>query len=47
MVITDLAVFDIDRKGGGMTLVELAPGVTVDDIKHKTEATFAVAGGVK
>ena len=28
MVITDLGVFNIDRKGGGMTLIELAPGVT-------------------
>ena len=28
MVITDLGVFAIDKKGGGMTLIELAPGVT-------------------
>jgi 3-oxoacid CoA-transferase subunit B len=28
MVITDLGVFAIDRKGdGGMSLIELAPGV--------------------
>jgi 3-oxoacid CoA-transferase subunit B len=27
MVITDLAVFTIDRKVGGMTLVELGPGL--------------------
>src|SRR5258708_32736174 len=34
MVITDLGVFAIDKKGGaGMTLVELAPDVTVDEIK--------------
>jgi acyl CoA:acetate/3-ketoacid CoA transferase beta subunit len=26
-----------------MTLVELAPGVTLDDIKARTEARFAVA----
>src|SRR5512143_1696194 len=32
MVITDLAVFNVDRKGGGMTLIELAPGVTVDEV---------------
>jgi 3-oxoacid CoA-transferase subunit B len=42
MVITDLGVFTIDRKGGGMTLAELAPGVTVDEITKKTEATFKV-----
>jgi 3-oxoacid CoA-transferase subunit B len=42
-VITDLGVFDIDKKGaGGMTLIELAPGVTLDEIKSKTEAAFRV-----
>ena len=35
--------FDIDRKGGGMTLVEIAPGVTQEDIKSKTEAEYRVA----
>src|SRR6201988_2748146 len=33
MVITDLGVFSIDRKGGGMTLIELAPGVTLEEIR--------------
>ena len=48
MVITDLAVFTIDRKaGGGMTLVELAPDVTVDEVKRKTEAKFAVGKGLQ
>ena len=42
MVITDLAVFNIDRAGGGMTLIELAPGVTVDEVKQKTEASFKI-----
>jgi 3-oxoacid CoA-transferase subunit B len=42
MVITDLGVFTIDRKGSGMTLIELAPDVTLDEIKQKTEATFKV-----
>jgi len=40
LVITDLCVFDLDRKGGGLTLVELAPGVTLDDVRAKTEADF-------
>jgi 3-oxoacid CoA-transferase subunit B len=41
MVITDLGVFTIDKKGaGGMTLVELAPGVSQDEIKAKTQATY-------
>ena len=43
MVITDLGVFAIDRNGGGMTLVELAPDVTLDEIKSKTEASYKVA----
>ena len=42
MVITDLGVFSIDKKAGGMTLTELAPGVTVDEITKKTEAKFKV-----
>jgi 3-oxoacid CoA-transferase subunit B len=40
MVVTDMAVFEVDRKGGGMTLVELAPDVTLDDVKAKTDAAF-------
>jgi 3-oxoacid CoA-transferase subunit B len=43
MVITDLGVFTVDRKGGGMTLIELAPGVTKDDIRAKTEADYTVS----
>jgi 3-oxoacid CoA-transferase subunit B len=48
MVVTDLAVFLIDKKKGGMTLVELADGVTLDEVKAKTEAAFTTAiGGQK
>jgi 3-oxoacid CoA-transferase subunit B len=44
IVITDLCVFSIDKHGkSGMTLIELAPGVTVDEIRGKTEAAFKVA----
>ena len=44
MVISDLGVFTIDKKGhGGLALIELAPGVTVDEIRSKTEAEFTVA----
>jgi 3-oxoacid CoA-transferase subunit B len=44
MVITDLGVFTIDKKGGGgMTLIELAPDVTLDQIKGATQASYKVA----
>ncbi|WP_377842580.1 3-oxoacid CoA-transferase subunit B [Bosea sp. UC22_33] len=44
MIITDLCVMTCDKaNGGGLTLVEIAPGVTLDEIKAKTEATFSVA----
>ena len=47
MIVTDLAVFTIDRKAGKMTLIELAPGVTVEEIKAKTAATFTVSPELK
>ena len=41
MVVTDLAVFTIDRRGdAGMRLVELAPEVTLEELRAKTAAEF-------
>ncbi len=37
-IITDLAVLDIDQHG--MHLVEMAPNVTLDELRAKTEAKF-------
>lgn len=31
----------------GLTLIEIADGVTVDEIKNKTEASFKVAEDLK
>ncbi|MFC3125085.1 CoA transferase subunit B [Pseudoroseomonas globiformis] len=42
MVVTELGVFSIDRAEGRMALVEIAPGVTLEEIREKTEAEFAV-----
>lgn len=41
-LITDLCVFDVHFTTG-LTLIELAEGVTVDEIRSKTEAEFQVA----
>jgi 3-oxoacid CoA-transferase subunit B len=44
LVITDLGVFEIDKKGGsGMRLIELAPGISIEEIRAKTDAAFATA----
>jgi 3-oxoacid CoA-transferase subunit B len=48
LVITDMAVFSIDKNGGGgMTLIELADGVTPAEVKANTEANFKVAADLK
>jgi len=41
LVITDLAVFEVDKHKGGLTLLETAPGVSLDELRAKTEAAFA------
>jgi 3-oxoacid CoA-transferase subunit B len=41
LIVTDLCVFEVGRPG--LTLIELAPGVTVDEIKAKTEPDFKTA----
>jgi 3-oxoacid CoA-transferase len=42
-IITDLCVFEVNREEGGLTLTELADGVSVEDVKVKTGASFVVA----
>ncbi len=44
LIITDLCVMACDKaNGGGLTLIELAPDVTLDEVKAKTAAPFSVA----
>jgi 3-oxoacid CoA-transferase subunit B/3-oxoadipate CoA-transferase beta subunit len=43
LVITDLGVFDISRGKSPLTLLELADGVSLEEVKAKTEAEFRVA----
>ena len=47
MLITDLCVMEFDDKAHRFVLTELAPGVTVEDVKGKSEAEFVVAPNVK
>ena len=42
LIITELCVFEVKR-GGGLVLTELHPGVTVEDVRAKTGAPFDVA----
>ena len=40
LVITDLGVFQVSRGRSPLRLVELADGVTLDEVRAKTEASF-------
>ena len=46
LVITELGVFDVSRGKRPLTLQELAPGVTLDEVQAKTEAAFEIDGAV-
>ncbi|KAI4618120.1 uncharacterized protein J4E87_008130 [Alternaria ethzedia] len=46
-IITDMCVFEVNRKRGTLTLTETAPGVSVEDVKAKTDASFEVAPDLK
>lgn len=45
-IITELAVFDVDHKEG-LTLIEIAEGTSVEDLKKVTEPEFKVADDLK
>lgn len=45
-IVTDLAVLDIDPNGG-FILRELAPGVTIEEVKEKTEGKLIVGEDVE
>jgi 3-oxoacid CoA-transferase subunit B len=46
-IITDLCVFDVDREKAELVLVELAPGVTAEEVRAKTKARLREAKSVK
>jgi 3-oxoacid CoA-transferase subunit B len=49
LIITDLGVFEVKAKGhdGGLVLIDIAPGVTLEELREKTEAPFTVVEGLK
>jgi 3-oxoacid CoA-transferase subunit B len=49
LIITDLGVFQVAAKGhdDGLTLIDIAPGVTLGELHHKTEAPFAIADNLE
>ena len=42
-IITDLCVFDVDREASELVLIEIAPDVTVEEVRAKTRASFRVS----
>ena len=42
LLITDLGVFEINRGKSPVRLIEIAPGVTVEEISAKTEAPLEI-----
>lgn len=46
LIITDLCVFEVAR-GHGLTLLELGPDVTLEEVQAKTQAEFQVAANLK
>jgi 3-oxoacid CoA-transferase subunit B len=47
LVISDLGVFAVGPRGGGLALVEMAPDVSVEELRLKTEADFRVETGIR
>jgi 3-oxoacid CoA-transferase len=45
LIITDLCVFDV-KDGGGLRLIELHEGVSLEDVKAKTGCAFEIADGI-
>lgn len=46
-IITELAVFDVDRHNGRLHLTEFAPYVTIDEIRAKTGCDFIISKNLK
>lgn len=42
-IITELAVFNVDRQNGALELVELQEGATLEEVRAKTGCDFKVS----
>jgi 3-oxoacid CoA-transferase subunit B len=48
LIVTDLCVLEVDNPGRpGLTLVDIAPGVSLEELRQKTEAAFRVHPDLK
>jgi len=45
MIVTDLCVFEVNE-GGGLTLTEMQPGVSLGEVRVKTGCSFSVRSGM-
>jgi 3-oxoacid CoA-transferase len=45
VIITDLAVFEI--RNNTLTLIELMPGIQLEEVRNKTESAFVIDGAFK
>lgn len=46
-IITDLCVFEVDRVNGGLTVVELSKGTTLEEVEKKTGCKISVSKALK
>ena len=46
-IITELAVFDVDREAGNLVLTDLAEGVLLEDVRAKTGCDFLVGSSLR
>ena len=46
LIVTDMAVFQVDRLAGELTLTDIAEGVSLDELKAKTACDFKVSSNV-
>ena len=46
LIVTDMAVFQVDRLAGELMLTDIAEGVSLDELKAKTACDFKVSSNV-